>query len=300
MPRRAAKAFFRLAPIYLLVLPGLVLFLTWTLYPLVDAFIMSFFQWNPNPSGTSTFLGADNYGEALHDPIFWQAFGNVVWYTLGTVPAQMALGLGVAIMLNRKLAARGVFRVLFYLPVITSWVVVSFAFEFLFNSQGGLVDWFLGDVLHVTSDTQPWLGDLNLALPTLMIMGIWKGIGWNMVIFLAALQTVPREIYEAAAVDGAGALSQFRRITLPWLRPTIVFVSVILVIGAFGVFIPMFIMTGGGPEHATETLVTYGYTNAFSSGDFGYGAAVTYLFAAFVAVFAGIQLWLQWRKGDIS
>ena len=133
-----------------------------------------------------------------------------------------------------------------------------------------------------------------------MILGIWKGIGWNMVIFLAALQTVPRELYEAAAVDGAGTWARFRFVTLPFLRPTMVFVSVILVIGAFGVFIPMFILTAGGPEHATETLVTYGYTNAFSSFDFGYGAAVTYLFAAFVALFAIVQLWLQWQKGGYS
>ena len=174
--------------------------------------------------------------------------------------------------------------------------MVSFAFEFLFSSQGGLVDWFLGDVLHVISDTQPWLGDLTLALPTLMILGIWKGIGWNMVIFLAALQSVPPDLYEAAAVDGAGSWAKFRHVTLPCLRSTLVFVSVVLMIGAFGVFIPMFILTQGGPEHSTETLITYGYDNAFSSFDFGYGAAVTYLFAAFVAVFAILQLRLQRRS----
>jgi multiple sugar transport system permease protein len=274
----------------------MALFLLWTLYPLLDALVMSFFAWNPNPTGTSTFLGWENYSRALADPVFWQAFGNVLKYTAVTVPGQMVCGLAVALLLDRKLAGRGLFRVLYYLPVITSWVVVSFIFEYLFSSQGGLVDWALGDVLHVIPDTQSWLGDTTWALPTLMILGIWKGVGWNMVVFLAGLQSIPTELYEAAQVDGAGAWARFLHITLPLLRPVLAFVSVMLVIGAFGAFIPMFILTQGGPEHATETLLTYGYNNAFSSFDFGYGAAITYLFAAFVAVLSVLQLVLLRRK----
>jgi len=293
---RRLRAFRRLLPIYLLILPGMVLFLTWTLYPLLDALVMSFFQWNPNPSATSAFLGTANYARAFSDPIFWQAFGNVLLYTVITVPAQMALGLAVALLLDRKLAARGVFRVLFYLPVIASWVVVSFIFEYLFNSQGGVVNWFLGDALHLIPDTQNWLGSTTLALPTLMILGIWKGVGWNMVVFLAGLQSIPPEIYEAGHVDGAGGWARFRYLTLPLLRPVATFVTVIMVIGAVGVFIPMFIMTQGGPEHSTETLLTYGYTNAFSTFDFGYGAAVSYIFAAFVFAISLVQIRLLRRK----
>lgn len=294
--RRRLRTARRLLPVYALILPGMILFLLWTLYPLFDALVMSFFEWNPNPDGVSTFRGWDNYSRAFADPVFWQAFGNVLKYTAVTVPGQMILGLAVALLLDRKLPGRGVFRVLYYLPVITSWVVVSFIFEYLFSSQGGLVDWFLGDVLHLISDTQPWLGDLTLALPTLMILGIWKGIGWNMVIFLAGLQSIPTELYEAAQVDGAGAWARLWQITLPLLRPVFAFVSVMLVIGAFGAFIPMFILTQGGPEHSTETLLTYGYSNAFSSFDFGYGAAITYIFAAFVAVLSILQLILLRRK----
>ncbi len=286
----------RLLPIYLLVIPGLALFALWTVYPLINAFLMSFTRWNPNPTASSPFVGGDNYGRALHDPVFWQAFGNVVWYTAITVPGQMALGLGAALLLNRKLFGRGVFRTLYYLPVVTSWVVVGFIFEFLFNSQGGLVDWLLGDVIHLIPDTQSWLGDPSLALPTLMILGIWKGVGWCMVLFLAGLQSIPPGLYEAAEIDGAGRRGQFLFVTIPLLRQTLAVVSVMLVIGAIGVFIPMFILTQGGPEHATETLVTYGYTNAFSYFDFGYGAAVTYLFALFAAVLTAIQLTLLQRK----
>jgi len=297
-PARRLRAIRRLLPIYLLILPGMALFLVWTLYPLLDALVMSFFRWNPNPSATSAFLGWANYTRAFADPIFWQAFGNVLLYTLGTVPAQMILGLTIALLLDRKLAGRGVFRVLFYLPVITSWVVVSFLFEYLFNSQGGLVDWALGDVLHLIPDTQNWLGSTTLALPTLMILGVWKGIGWNMVVFLAGLQSIPAELYEAGQMDGATGWARFRFITLPLLRPVVAFVSVMLVIGAFGVFIPMFLLTQGGPEHSTETLLTYGYTNAFSTFDFGYGAAVSYIFAAFVFVISIAQIRLLRRRTE--
>jgi multiple sugar transport system permease protein len=280
----------RLLPIYVLIIPGMALFALWTIYPLFYALVMSFFNWNPNPTGTSTFLGWNNYTRAFGDPIFWQAFRNVVWYAVGTVPTQMILGLAIALLLDRKLFARGAFRVLYYLPVITSWVVVSFIFEYLFSSQGGLVNWILGDQLHLISDSTTWLGSTSLALPTLMVLAIWKGVGWNMVIFLAGLQSIPAELYEAASVDGAGSWARFRYITLPLLRAVGAFITVMLVIGAFSAFISMFILTGGGPEHSTETLLTYGYDNAFSSFDFGYGAAVTYIFAAFVAMLSVIQL----------
>jgi multiple sugar transport system permease protein len=274
----------------------MALFIAWTIYPLIDALVMSFFNWNPNPAGTSTFIGWTNYTNAIHDPVFWQAFGNVLWYTAGTVPTQMILGLGIALLLDRKLRARAVFRVLYYLPVITSWVVVSYIFEYLFSSQGGLVNWILGDNLHLISDNTAWLGSTSLALPTLMILGTWKGVGWNMVIFLAGLQSIPAELYEAASVDGAGPWARFCHITLPLLRPVVAFVAVMLVIGAFGAFTSMFILTGGGPEHSTETLLTYGYNNAFSSFDFGYGAAITYLFTAFVFSFSVLQLKLLRTK----
>ena len=293
-PKR--RAFRRLFPIYLFLLPGMALFVLWTLYPLLDAFLMSFFDWNPNPNAQSAFRGLQNYTQALSDPVFWQAFRNVIEYTAVTIVGQMIFGLSVALLLNRKLFALGIFRTLFYLPVVSSWVVVSLIFAFLFSSSNGPVDWFLGDVLHLIPDTQSWLGSTALALPTLMILGIWKGIGWNMVIFLAGLQSIPPELYEAARVDGANRWTLFRRITLPLLRPVITFVVVILTMGGFGAFIPMFILTQGGPLHATETLLTYAYTNAFSSFDFGYAAAITYIFAAVVFVFALIQIFLTRKQ----
>lgn len=276
-------------PIYALILPGMTLFLVWTMFPLIYAFVMSFFQWNPNPLATSPFSGFANYTRAFHDPIFFQAARNTFLYTVITVIGQITVGLSIAVLLNSKIAGRGFFRIFFYLPVVCSWVVVSIIFSYIF-STGGLVDYIFGDIFHLISPQQNWLGNTSLALPTLMILGIWKGVGWNMVIFLAGLQGIPSEIYEASRVDGANSWQIFTRITLPLLRPTISFASVILTIGAFGSFIPMFILTKGGPLHSTETLLTYAYNNAFSSFDFGYGAALTYIFAAIIFVLAIVQI----------
>lgn len=288
-PRRISYKLRQRVAIYLLILPGTVLFLTWTMYPVIYAFVMSFFDWNPNPAATSTFTGLANYTRAFSDPVFFQAFRNIVAYTLVTVVGQMVFGLAVALLLNRKLAARGVFRAMYYLPVVMSWVVVSIIFIYIFSTDG-LVDYIFGSVLHLISPDQNWLGDTSLALPTLMILGIWKGIGWNMVVFLAGLQSIPSDLYEAARVDGANSWQVFRRITLPLLRPVLSFVSVVLMIGGFGTFIQIFIITGGGPLHSTETLLSYAYSNAFSSFDFGYGAALTYIFAAFILALAIVQL----------
>lgn len=290
------RALRRLLPIYLLILPGMALFLAWTLYPLLNALVMSFFAWNPNPDAESPFVGIANYTRAFIDPIFWQAFGNVIYYTAVTVVGQIVLGLAVALLLNRRFAGRALFRALYYLPVITSWVVVSFIFAYLFSTPSGPVNWVLGDMLHLIPDTQLWFGSTTLALPTLMIQGIWKGVGWNMVIFLAGLQSIPIEFYEAAQVDGASRWALFRYITLPLLRSVISFVAVILIIGGFGTFIQVFILTGGAPLHSTETLLTYAYSNAFQTFDFGYAAALTYIFAAFTLLFAVIQMRLMRRR----
>ncbi len=296
MSRRPRRPLSRLLPIYLLILPGMALFLLWTIYPLADAFVMSFFQWNPNPRAASTYIGLANYRRALLDPIFWQAFGNVFLYAAVTVPVQMALGLAAALLLNRSLPGRTVFRALYFIPFISSWVVVSFIFSYLFSAPQGPVDYLLGDVVHIVPDTQSWFGDTTLALPALMVLGIWKGAGWHMMMFLAGLQSVPPELHEAAQVDGASAWTRLRFITLPLLRPVATFIAVVAVLSAFGTFIQVFLITQGGPLHSTETPLTYGYTNAFSTFDFGYGAAITYIFAVVVFVLSMIQLRLFRRE----
>jgi multiple sugar transport system permease protein len=208
----------------------------------------------------------------------------------------MVLGLAAALLLDQSIRFRAVFRTLYYLPVITSWVVVSIMFTYLYNSQAGPLNYLLDDVLHIIPTYQLWLGDPNTALPSIATMGIWKGIGWTMVIFLAGLQSIPRELYEAAKVDGAGAIKRFTHITLPLLRPTMTFLVVVLVIGGLNTFIPVWIMTQGGPIHSTETVLTYMYKKAFADIDLGYGAAISYLFTALIFMISVAEIRILRRR----
>ncbi len=275
---------------YLFMLPGLIFFLTFQIYPLIKAFQISLYRWEIMPGRASQFLGLANYLRAFQDPIFWLAMRNTALYTLVTVPGQMVLAMVVALALNRLVWGRVLFRTVYYLPVITSWVVVSLLFKFLFNSQAGLINFVLKDLLHLTSNYIPWLQNPGTALIAIMTLGIWKGIGWSMVIFLAALQGIPVELHEAAAIDGASRWQRFWHVTLPLMRPTLVFVLVMLTIGGFNVFIPVYLITGGEPMHRTETILTYMYNEAFNFLDFGYGAALSYLLAAIIFVLSFLQI----------
>jgi multiple sugar transport system permease protein len=214
-----------------------------------------------------------------------------------TVPAQIALGLAAAILLDARMPARGLFRVVYYLPVVTSWVVVSLLFRYLFLTDGGLVNWTLTDGAHLADENVSWLGDRWTALTAISILGIWKGVGWSMVIFLAALQGVPPELKEAAAVDGANAWRRFRAVSLPAIRPVLAFVTILLVIGGFNVFVSVFLITGGGPGDETEVLLTYMYRQAFTFLDFGYGASISFVLTGIVFVLSLVQLRLFRRPG---
>ncbi len=268
----------------------MLVFLTFQIYPLIKAFQISLYEWELMPGRESQFLGAENYLRAFHDPIFWVAMRNTVLYTAVTVPGQMILAMLVALALHGIIWGRTTFRTLYYLPVITSWVVVSLLFKFLFNSQAGLVNYVLTDLLHLAPKYIPWLQNPGTALIVIMTLGIWKGIGWSMIIFLAALQDIPEELHEAAAIDGANRWQRFWRVTLPLMRPTAVFVLVMLVIGGFNVFIPVYLITGGGPMHHTESILTYMYGQAFDFLDFGYGAALSYLLATIIFLLSFLQI----------
>ncbi len=275
-------------PAYLFILPGMILYVVWTLYPLGVSFVMSFTHWNLIKP--SQFIGFDNYTRALQDPIFWTALRNTLFYTVVTVPAQMILGLGIALLLDRPLRGRAFFRTAYYIPVVTSWVVVSLLFTYLFNGQAGLINWVLRDGLHLISANINWLGEPASANIAIASLGVWKGVGWTMVIFLAGLQSIPAEVYEAAAIDGAAGWQRLRRITLPLIRQTTLFILVLLTIGGFQVFISVYIMTGGNPIHRTDVLLTYMYNNAFSYLDLGYGSALAYLFAVGVFILSLAQI----------
>jgi multiple sugar transport system permease protein len=299
--RRAVAAVLRrretFAP-YLFLAPGFLLFGLVILYPIARAFQISLYEWSIAPGAASEFLGLDNYARALGDPVFWRALANTGFYMGFTVPTQIVLGLAAAVLLDAKMPARGFFRTVYYLPVITSWVVVSLLFRYLFMTDGGFVNWVLHDTLHLTGHDVAWLGSRWSAMVAIGILGIWKGVGWSMVIFLAALQGVPRELYEAAAVDGAGAARRFRSIALPALLPVVGFVTIMLVIGGFNVFISVFLITGGGPLDGTQVLLTYMYRQAFTFLDFGYGSAISFMLTLVVLVLSLAQLRLFRRPEE--
>jgi len=271
------------------VLPGLLLVLLFVVWPLIKGLQMSLYDWNLPVPSRSEFVGLDNFLRAFTDPTFWVAARNTALYAIVTVPIQMILGLFLAVLLNGKLRGRTVFRALFYLPVVTSWLVVSFVFAFLFSDGAGPVNFALVDILHILPEPIPWLHETWPAQVPIMILGIWKGVGWNMVIFLAALQSIPNELHEAGVLDGANAWQRFRLITLPLLRPTFQFVSVVLIIGAFNVFLSVYLLTGGGPQGSTEVLLSYMYNQAFTNLDFGYGITVGLLLGGAVIGFGFLQ-----------
>src|SRR5690606_22621587 len=231
----------------------------------------------------------DNYIRAFNDERFWLALSNSGLYMLLTVPPQVVLGLAIAMLLKDKSPAQPLFRVLYYLPVVTSWVVVSLLFRYLFADRG-LINFALDDLLHLTDGKIAWLATRWTALIAICALGVWKGIGWSMMIFLAALQGVPRDLEEAAIIDGASRWRRFLVVTVPAIWPAMIFVVIMLVIGGFNVFASVIVMTGGGPAGQTEVLLTYMYRQAFEYLDFGYGSAIAVILTVLVFVLSAIQL----------
>jgi multiple sugar transport system permease protein len=268
------------------VVPAAALFGVFMIYPIVYSLVMSFTNWPV--TGQASWVGFANYYDVLTDPVIPTAFINALLYLVISVPLQAALGLLAATGLNRPIAGRGAFRLAYYVPVITSWVVVTYIFQYLFNTQYGLVNYVLLS-LHLVSQPVSWLADPPLAITVAALLGTWKGIGWSMLIFLAALQGIPEELYEAAALDGAKRWAQLRRITIPQIRAATVFVFVMLTIGAFQVFIQIFILTGGGPADQSQVPLTYMYEQAFTNLDFGYAGALSWLMAIVIIVFSVVN-----------
>ncbi len=286
------KAFINQAQIFGLLLPGLLIFGIFTLYPILKLLIMSFFEWDFGSMFQHHFIGLDNYREVLGDQAFQIAFANTLFYTFITVPGQMLLGLLTALFINNISKFRITFRVLYYLPVITSWVIASLIFKYIFNTEG-LLNYFLVNVIHVANHNIRWLDTRFSGLSVAMLLGIWKGIGWNMIVFLAALQTVPADLYEAAAIDGAGSLRKFFHVTVPGIKGTVLFALVMLTIGGFNVFTSIKMITNGEPGHQTDTILTWMYYKAFSTGKFGYSAALSFITAVVLALLACVQFKLM-------
>jgi multiple sugar transport system permease protein len=281
---------------YLFLLPGFALLTAFILIPMAYSFRISLYDWNVIFPKRSTYLGLDNYTTLIKEPVFRRAAQNTLIYALVTVPAQMVLGLGVAILLNQKLPGQTFFRTLYYLPVITSWVIVTLLFEYLFNSQAGLINYWL-EYIGVIDKPIRWLADEKLAMIPIHLLGIWKGVGWTAIVFLAGLQAIPAELMEAAAVDGANAAQRFWRLTLPLLRPTLVFLAVVLTIGALNVYISGLLLTNGGnPLDRTHFVLTLMYEETFDYFEFGRGAAISYMLTGLIFVISIVQIRLLQRN----
>ena len=283
-----------LIPALIFLLPGLVLFALFFLGPMMYSLRISFFEWKIVHPDQSVFVGFRNYQRALSDSIFQRAILNTFAYTVITVLVKMILGLGVALLLNQRIPGQTFFRVAYYLPVITSWVIVSLLFEYMFNGQAGLANYILKDILRLIPKDILWFADPILTFVPIILLDIWKGIGWAAIIFLAGLQAIPAELYEAARVDGADSQAQLRFITWPLLGPTTVFLVVVLVIGGLNAYVPFQLMTNGGdPMDLTHSVLTLMYEATFGRIDFGYGAAISYLLTVFVFIVSVIELRLM-------
>jgi multiple sugar transport system permease protein len=273
----------------------LLLFMVFTVFALMFAFYLSFHEWSIiEPE--RPFVGLRNYQDMLTDTSYLRSIANTFYFTGVSVPITMALGLGVALLLNLPLRARGVLRTLYFLPVVTPFVVISIIWKWLYNGDFGLFNYYLLK-LHLIDDPLLFLADRNLAMPSVILMSIWSGVGFSMVIYLAALQAIPEELYEAAKVDGASRLARLRNVTIPMLRPTTLFLAVIGIIGSFQVFTQIFVMTSGGPVERTTTVVYFIYTAAFKFYEFGYASTLAFGLFALLFVFTLVQLQL-YRKAD--
>lgn len=277
---------------YIFIAPNVVVFAVFMFVPILLAFYISLNEWTL--IGTPTFVGLGNYLDMLEDSEFLRAFYNTGVYTLGTVPTSIALGLVVALGLNLKLPGRTLLRSIFFVPVIISLVAVALIASWIFNDNYGIINAALsavgiGDV--------PWLSSARWAMISLIIATLWIRLGFNMVIYLAALQSIPTELYDAARVDGASGWRRFRHITWPLLGPTTFLLVIINIIYSLHVFDLIYVMTGGGPGFSTTVLVQYIYQMAFTEGQMGYASAIGVVLYLLLLVFTVFQ-WRVTRQSE--
>jgi len=275
---------------WLFLLPSLIGFLIFTAGPVVAAGVISLLNWNL--FSAPTWAGLKNFARLGPDPTFWSALGNTAYFTFVSVPVTILVSLALALLLNQGLRRIAVFRSLLLLPYATITVAVAFVWIWLYIPHDGLINAVLG---LVGINGPAWLIDDNWAMPALIAMSVWKSFGFGMVVFLAGLQAIPQQLYEAAKVDGSSTWQSFRNVTLPMLSPALFFVVVTSIIGSFQVFDQALIMTNGGPGSRTTTLVMYIYRTGFENYDQGYAAAQSLVLFGFIAVITAVQFLLQRR-----
>jgi multiple sugar transport system permease protein len=272
---------------------GLILFLG---IPTLLAFALSFTNARLISPTSPSFVGVDNYTRAFfNDPTFIRSLINTFYFALIVVPVQAGLGLLLAVLVNQKIRGVNFFRTIFFLPVVTSIVVVSILWQFMYQ-EDGLINSMLSTVTGGWITGTAWLQNAGTAMPAIMLLSIWQAVGFHMVIWLAGLQTIPEELYEAARMDGAGRWHSFRWVTWPGLRPTFVFVVVTITIAALGLFVQIDVMTQGGPLDSTTTIIFHAVQQGFRQQEVGYGAALSLIFFVLVLAVSLIQRRLTQEK----
>lgn len=254
------------------LLPSLVIFALYRIIPLGWNVLLSLEFWSPYKP--ARFAGLYHYQEMLfYDPAFWKIFWNTIIF-MASAPVGIALALGIALLVNTQIRGRGVYRTIVFMSYPVMTVAVGIIWQWLFNEKVGLINYALRSA-GIIERGIPFLQDFQLALPAVIVASLWQVIGFYMIILLTGLQSIPPNLYEAAAIDGASAFQSFRRITLPLIRPSLFLCFVVGIINSFSAFDLIFVMTGGGPAHATDLLVTYIYSTAFTLSKFDYAAAIT-------------------------
>ena len=275
---------------YIFLLPNLLLFAAFTIYPVFASFFYSLNEWTiQNPM---KFIGLNNYIALLSDTTFRKVLGNTFYYTAGVIPFQTALGLLIAVALNQKLRFTTVYRSVYFVPVVTSSIAVSMVWQWMYQPEWGVFN----SLLKIVGIQGPnWLFSTTWSMPAVILLSIWKNVGYSVVLYLAALQSVPESLYESAMIDGANSWQRFWKVTMPLISPTTFFIIVLSVIGSFQSFDQIYVLTQGGPARATSVIAHYLYQNGFQFFKMGYAAAIAYVMFAFLLVATIIQ-WYYRRR----
>ncbi|MBW7887669.1 MAG: sugar ABC transporter permease [Bacteroidetes bacterium] len=279
---------------WMFLAPALSALLIFFFIPIIAAFALSFTDFDIYSLGNISYLrfvGFQNYVNLVHDPLFWKALGNTLYFVIAGGPVSVLVSLGTALLLQSRLVKyKGVFRFFFFAPVVTTLVAVAIVWRYLYHPRFGLINFVLSWFGISAVD---WLGDPAWAMPAMILLAVWKNFGYNMLIFIAGLQNIPEELYEAARIDGAGSFQQFRTITIPMLAPTSLFIGLTTMIGYFQFFAEPYVMTQGGPQYATISIVLLMYQHGFRWWSMGYSASVAFVLFAIILLFSIVQLRMQ-------
>lgn len=282
---------------YFFLAPALTAIFVFFFIPVISAFIISFTDFDIYAIGNYSkfrFTAFDNYIKLFDNALFWTALKNTLFFVVISGPLSIAVSLGAAMMLNSKLVKfKGIFRLVYFMPVVTTLVAVSIVWRFIYHPEFGLLNYGLSFLGIGKID---WLGDPNWSMPSIILLSIWKNFGYNMIIFIAGLQNIPEELYEAAEIEGANGWQRFLKITLPMLAPTTVFITIITMIGYFQLFAEPYIMTQGGPLDSTLSIVLYMYQEGFRWWNMGYSSAIAFVLFVIILIGTMIQMWVQKRR----